>query len=95
MPVVGIEPDFGWGEQAAHIPSFATDNRAIARLAAEDLTSRGFRQLAFCGVPETRFTGWSAEREEMFLQCAEEAGVPCSVFPTSLSKGKSWSKKLI
>ncbi|MBN1912600.1 MAG: DNA-binding transcriptional regulator [Pirellulales bacterium] len=92
VPVVGIEPDFGWGEQVAHIPSFSTDNRAIARLVAQDLIARGFRQLAFCGVPTTRFTGWSAQREVAFAECAAEAGVPCDIFPTDSAKGKGVSK---
>jgi len=92
VPVVGIEPDFGWSEGVSRIPSFATDNRAIARLAAEDLIARGFRQLAFCGVPETRFTGWSSQRELAFRQCAEEAGLPCSVFPCGVSKKQGSSR---
>jgi LacI family transcriptional regulator len=92
VPVVGIEPDFGWGEQVAHIPSFSTDNTAIGRLAAEDLISRGFRQLAFCGVPKTRFTGWSSQRELAFQQSADEAGLPCSVFSSDLASGQNRRK---
>jgi len=86
VPVIEFAPNCGWGEQVAHIPSFSEDDHAIARLAAEDLISRGFKQLAFCGVPETRFTRWSSARERAFQQCAEEAGVPCSVFPVGLSQ---------
>jgi LacI family transcriptional regulator len=88
VPMVGIEPDFGWGEDVSRIPAFATDNQAIARLAARDLIARGFRRLAFCGVPDTRFTGWSLQRESAFQQTAEEAGVSCSVFPSSVSQGR-------
>jgi LacI family transcriptional regulator len=88
VPVVGIEADYGWGDPKWGIPYFATDNEAIGQLAAKDLIERGFKHLAFCGIPLTRFTGWSERRQLAFQQCAREAGIPCSVFvgPSNVKK---------
>ena len=80
VPVVGIEVGAVEGGASLGIPNFATDNEAIGHLAAEDLIGRGFKRLAFCGIPHTRFTAWSNERWLAFRQCAQEAGVPCSAF---------------
>jgi len=60
IPVVGIEAEYGWADPNWGIPYFTTNNAAIGRLAAEDLLARGFARLAFCGLPHTQMTGWSA-----------------------------------
>jgi LacI family transcriptional regulator len=92
ISVVGIEPDLGWLDSPTRFPSFATDNRAIGRLAAEDLINRGFTHLAYCGIPRTRVTGWSQERAEAFRKCAADAGFACSVFTGGLVRGRNWPK---
>jgi LacI family transcriptional regulator len=38
-------------EDAEGIPAVLTDNRAIARLAADHLLERGLKQFAYCGLP--------------------------------------------
>jgi LacI family transcriptional regulator len=85
MPVVGIEAEFGWSDPKWGIPYFCTDNETIGRLGAQELIERGLRRLAFCGIPLTRFTGWSEQRQSAFVNYAREAGVPCSVFPVGSS----------
>jgi len=55
------------------------DNAAIGRLAAEHLTERGFRHLAFVGE---KGVNWSAERDEGFQMCwkAGRASHPNATF---------------
>ena len=69
LPVVGLGGGYGWYDPAARIPYFASNQEAIARLAAEHLLDRGFRRLAFYGYPRTRLNGWSEERETAFGAC--------------------------
>jgi len=92
IPIVGIEGDYGWREPNSRIPYFATDNEAIGRMGAQDLIERGFRQLAFCGVPSKRMTGWSHERASAFEQAAREAEIPCSSFVGRYSTARKWSE---
>jgi LacI family transcriptional regulator len=90
-PMVGIELEYGWSDPEWDIPYFATDNDAIGRMGARELIERGFRNLAFCGIPRTRLTGWSERRQAAFAQCAHEAGVACSVFPVNGHAGRKSS----
>jgi LacI family transcriptional regulator len=60
-----------------NIPWVETDDREIARLAAQHLIERGFEKLAFYGEP--RFN-WSQWRQEHFANMANEAGCECFVF---------------
>ncbi len=96
VPVVGIEAEYGWGNLSSRIPFFATDNEAIGRCAAEDFLQRGFKRLAFCGIPRTRFTGWSQRRGLAFAQCGQEAGLPCAIFTgeASLAERKKLHQEL-
>jgi LacI family transcriptional regulator len=75
VPVVnvsasGIAPAF---------PTVMSDSAQIARLAAEHLIERGFRQLAYCG--DGRFA-WSKRHGENFAAVCEQRGLRCEVFPT-------------
>ncbi|MBN2578633.1 MAG: DNA-binding transcriptional regulator [Pirellulales bacterium] len=89
MPVVGIEAEYGWGDPRWNIPFFCTDNEAIGQLGAQELIERGLKRLAFCGIPSSRVTGWSEQRQLAFENYAREAGVPCSVFPADSLPGGS------
>ncbi|MBU6172090.1 MAG: substrate-binding domain-containing protein [Verrucomicrobia bacterium] len=51
----------------------ALDERAIGRMAAEHLMQRGYRHLAFFGLPDL---AWARERGEGFFAAAAERGVP-------------------
>jgi LacI family transcriptional regulator len=92
IPIVGIELDWGWSDPSWGIPYLATDNDAIGCLGARELIERGFKRLAFCGIPRTRFTGWSEQRQAAFEQYAREAGVPCSIFPLASPPNDSGAK---
>ena len=59
---------------ARHVPKIPwveTDDAEIARLAAEHLLERGFRNLAFVGDPEFN---WSLWREQSFAELAQRHG---------------------
>jgi LacI family transcriptional regulator len=86
-PMVGIELEYGWSDPNWGIPYFATDNDAIGRLGAQELIERGFKRLAFCGIPHTRLTGWSQRRQAAFEQSARQSGVTCSIFPVGSFSG--------
>jgi LacI family transcriptional regulator len=81
IPKVGIEAEHSCLNLNWKIPYFCTDNEAIGRLGARELIQRGLKRLAFCGIPSSRFTGWSEQRQLSFAHCAQEAGIYCSVFP--------------
>ena len=74
------------------IPWVETDDAGIARIAVEHLTERGFRTLAFCGVPGFN---WSTWRKQYFQQFAEQAGCECLVHETldRNDPGYSWSRE--
>jgi LacI family transcriptional regulator len=55
-------------------PRIEADHRAIGRLAADHLLERGFRQFAFCGFGDQRF---STERREGFVARLAERGHGC------------------
>ena len=73
IPVVGIEAEYGWCDPNWGIPYYASDNEAIGQMAAEDFVERGLKHLAFCGIPSTRYTGWSQQRQLAFEKLAKEA----------------------
>jgi LacI family transcriptional regulator len=103
-PVVEIEGEVSWTDPKWGIPYFTTDNEAIGRIGARELIERGFKRLAFCGVPKTRICRWTDQRRAAFEQFAREAGVPCASFvdassprdnPAKLHKQLSaWLKSL-
>lgn len=74
------------------IPWVETDDAAIARLAAEHLLERGFRNLAFCGEP--RFN-WSEWRCESFCHVVRHAGATCHTYETTTRDGPtaSWDQE--
>jgi LacI family transcriptional regulator len=64
-----------WIEHAK-IPVVDVDNRAVGRMAAEYLLSRGFRQFAFFG----NVAAYSGLREKGFVERLAESGVEAAVF---------------
>lgn len=58
------------------VPWVETDDAAIARLAFEHLSDRGFRHLGFCGLRDYK---WSAWRCDHFRKLAAAAGCDCSI----------------
>ncbi len=71
---------------APSLPWVETDDRAIAKLAAEHLIERGFQHYAFCG--DHRFN-WSRWREEHFQKHIAEAGFVCHVYPQKTRQKKT------
>lgn len=61
------------------LPWVETDNRAIAKLAAEHLIERGFKHFGFCGVP---IFDWSTERCTYFEEAIKASGHDCHIYPT-------------
>jgi LacI family transcriptional regulator len=61
------------------IPVVQTDNDEIARMTAEHLIERGFRQFAFCGYEGAEY---STVRRDAFARVVRQAGFPCRVFST-------------
>lgn len=92
VPVVGLGGGSGWYEPATRIPYFASDDEAIAKLAAEHLLERGFRRLAFYGYPRTRVIRWSERRAQAFQQASIQAGVPCSIYTGRHETARKWSE---
>jgi len=90
LPTVEIEGRAPWRDPASRIPYFGTDNRALSRLGIKHLIERGFTRLAFCGFPLTRSNPWCAERAVAFQQCAQEHGVPCSVYTGHATTVRKW-----
>ena len=67
-------------------PIVTTDNAAIARLAVQHFTERGFRHFAYCG--DGHFA-WSVARGEYFSLFARSAGHPCAVYAPAGPRGNS------
>ena len=66
------------------------DHEVCGKLAAEHLIARGFKNFAFCGVPNKY---WSQYREESFKKRVKEAGFEVCSFPFSSSEMKiNWLK---
>ena len=59
--------------------SLLCDNASVARLAAEHLLSRGFREFAFVG--EETGIAWSRERQAAFRRELAVRGLRCAVYP--------------
>lgn len=79
LPVVDLSaarkvPDVAWVE---------TDDKTIARLAVEHLLERGFRNLAYCGIPDFNWSGW---RGKYFSRTVQEHGLECHTYQPPTSK---------
>ncbi len=81
LPVVDVSAE----RFASEFPRVSVDNAAVARLAAEHLWGKGFRNFAFFGDP--RFL-WAQQRGEEFRRVLMAAGKTCAVFAGGLGSGK-------
>lgn len=91
IPVVGIGGGYGGYNPEMNIPYVATDNTAIAKLAANHLLERGFKSLAFCGYPRTSINVWSDERATAFEKYLEQEGFHCSVYRGRHRNPRRWN----
>jgi len=91
LPVVALdlsESQSGPGSPLSGFSEVASDSRSAARLAAEHLLERGFRQYAFVGIPGRV---WSERREQSFRERVQGAGIPCNVYqPPRLRRDREW-----
>jgi LacI family transcriptional regulator len=70
-------------EPHRRIPLVASDNKAIARLAAEHLLERGFRHFGYCGI---RRALWSRETGDAFMEAVIAAGGDCRLYELPVHK---------
>jgi LacI family transcriptional regulator len=80
------------------LPWVETDDRAIAKLAADHFLERGFKNFAYCGA---RGFLWSRWRGEHFLELLKAAGYRCPIFMPSgqqsdeqIAAIEKWLKRL-
>jgi len=75
VPVIDVRIG-GFGDQ---FPGVGVDNRAMVNLAFDHLWQQGYRQFAFCGLPQG-LNRWSDFRAEAMAQAAAKAGGSFSLF---------------
>lgn len=84
IPVVDVSA----ARQLKNIPWVETDDRLVARLAADHLIERGFRNLAFCGDPSFN---WSIWRRDHFVEAVQSRGLECKVFDAVSRESPAYS----
>lgn len=87
-PVVelrGVLTDIGY-------PFIGVDNLAVARLGLEHLLDRGFRHLAFCGLPRAVHPLMD-DRCDYFKRLAAESGFTCNVFSARGGQQGGWERQ--
>lgn len=85
--------DVSAGLEAPVFPQVATDNRAVADLAAKHLLERGLKRFGYCG--DDRFH-WSRERKRFFSAAVAEAGCACEGFlPPHRNTPRSWEEEIL
>jgi LacI family transcriptional regulator len=72
--------DLSAARKAPGAPWVETDDAAIARLALDHFLERGFRCVAFCGIPHFNWSKW---RGENFGRLACEAGCECFAYESA------------
>ncbi len=82
MPTVDVSS----ARMVPALPWVETDDEAFAQRAAEHLMERGFKNLAFCGVPGFNWSRW---RGEHFLRMLEGQGFDVSSFPAEVQRASS------
>ena len=84
LPVVSVSAS----GLAPNLPTVISDSRAVAKMAADHLLERGFRNFAYCG--DARFA-WSKAHGMHFAQHVQEEGFKCSVFPARKNHFADWA----
>jgi len=82
--------DVSFALERSPFPRVVTDSRSVARLAAEHLLERGFRQFGYCGDSRHH---WSDLRSCYFTQEIGQAGFPCESFSIA-GEPSSWDEEL-
>jgi len=92
LPAVGFGSGYGWYAHESRIPYFFTNNQAIARLAADHLIARGFRNFAYCGFRRSSTNGWSKEREVEFAKHVNARGFVCDIYRGRYANNSRWTE---
>jgi LacI family transcriptional regulator len=92
VPVVAVGGMHGWYDRRWGIPYIATDDDAVASLAFDHLSDRGFTQFAFCGFAHTKVNGWSAGRARRFKSLVQQAGLRCWVYNGRCATMRNWDQ---
>ncbi|MEX2092520.1 MAG: DNA-binding transcriptional regulator [Pirellulales bacterium] len=90
--LVGVDPRIVEKvPRLAKLCEISSDSEGAARLAAEHLLARGFRNFAYVGIWDR---GWSERRESAFCSAIRTAGFEPSVYPTPRSsKDRGWESE--
>ena len=90
--LVGIEPRIvDKVPRLAELCEISSDSEGAARLAAEHLLARGFRNFAYAGIWDR---GWSERRENAFCAAIRTAGFEPSIYPLPRStKDRGWESE--
>lgn len=91
IPVVGIGGGYGFYPKVKNIPYVYTDNHKVTELAFEHLCSKGFKNLAFCGIPENHINGWARERQSQFTKSCEEYKINYSCYQGEEISNNNWN----
>lgn len=72
-------------------PWVVTHHEAFARVAAEHLLRRGFRNFGYCSDPAFNWSKWYGEH---FVRIIGEAGCECRLYESSVTRGRrSWNQE--
>ena len=91
LPAVGFGSGYGWYAPESQIPYFFTNNQAVARLAANHLLDRGFKNFAYCGYRRNPTNGWSEEREQEFTKHTRVRGFECHIYRGHFWNSSRWA----
>ncbi len=91
LAAVAFGSGYGWYDPGCHIPYLFTNNAAIARMAADHLADRGFRNFAYYGGVRTRINGWSVERERAFAERIAGRRHQCQAYRDRRPVGRNWT----
>ncbi len=91
IPAVAFGCGEGWYVPEAKIPSFFSNNAAIASLTIDHLIDRGIRRFAYCGYSQRLSHRWSKERQDAFTKLAEQRGFTVSAYNSGSTGDRNWA----
>src|SRR5215831_11166862 len=91
LPAVAFGCGEGWFAPEARIPSFFSNNTAVASLAVDHLIDRGIRHFAYGGYSLTPSHRWSKERQDAFTRLVESRGFTSSAYNTGRTTDRDWA----
>ena len=91
VPVVNIGGAIFDESWTLDTPYVTTDNAVVARLAAEHLIDRGFRNFAYCGIRRTPFNPWARNRGEHFRKFLADHRFACAMYRGRHLDARQWN----